>query len=117
MFVRTIISTTNYNWGFSFALQLLGFGIRSITKSEGLAALWRGWKVAWIQTTLGHMSNIPLFFGWMPFRVLNEAGFVLILCVALHGRSLPTVFYPATRRLVLDATTDASPFLFALVGL
>jgi hypothetical protein len=53
-----------------------GFGIRSITKSEGLAALWRGWKVAWIQTTLGHMSNIPLFFGWMPFRVLNEAGIV-----------------------------------------
>eukprot|EP00667_Euglena_gracilis_P015008 EG_transcript_15592 len=48
--------------------------IKAIYQNQGISGFWRGCHVGWLQTGLSHMTNIPIFYGWMPFKFLSKAG-------------------------------------------
>eukprot|EP00668_Euglena_longa_P011650 GGOE01014061.1.p1 GENE.GGOE01014061.1~~GGOE01014061.1.p1 ORF type:complete len:333 (+),score=72.04 GGOE01014061.1:23-1000(+) len=57
--------------------------IKAIYQAEGIRGFWRGCHIGWLQAGLSHMTNIPLFYGWIPFNFLRTTG--ILVDPYLHG--------------------------------
>jgi hypothetical protein len=85
--------------------------IRRVYRTEGARGFWRGGACGWFQSVGAHLSNIPLFYGCVPFDFLRRSG--VLTDAYLHGVLYAMLFdlllYPvelAALCLAADVTPD-----------